>query len=356
MKSWRAYLLTGVLIAQTVGPAMSESAVKVATSPPGEPTANVQAVPRQILKTGINLNVTGLAPNSLQLADTIGLMPVLDRIQALRSQIGAWRGGSTLESLTARQDLLEAKQQAELIIQKADLEIDYTIAEMTAEQNVYSEILGTFTSQRDKAVFMANAASYVTNGALWAVAEALDIPTWKRPKYAISSGTTGIIAGLVPSFASLYAMKIVNGKKRMSEAEPNMLAKLFGYPTVPDIEYPRSVWQFLNQPPADDPKGKTRRDQLVDRWIADANIPAFTDRTSRKQLDVITASVAQRKGLSIATLTVRQVMLQQLSAEIMKMKRMLLELAMTVLGEKQLSAKLPDGQDYQPRVGMRGIP
>lgn len=66
-------------------------------------------------------------------------------------------------------------------------------------------------------------------------------------------------------------------------------------------------------------------------------MPAFTDRHSKKQLDVLTASVRQRKGLSIGTLTARSVMLQQLHSEILKMKRMLLELNMAVGGMKSLS-------------------
>jgi hypothetical protein len=139
----------------------------------------------------------------------------------------------------------------------------------------------------------------------------------------------------------MYTLKAVNGKRKTSEVDPNMLAKLFGYPTNPEIEYPHSVWEYLNQVPAANPKSKKRLDQLIDRWISDSNIPDFTDRTSKKQLDVITASLAQRKGLSIGTLTTRQVMLQQLGTEIMKMKRLLLELIMTVEGEKQFTAEEP---------------
>jgi hypothetical protein len=121
-----------------------------------------------------------------------------------------------------------------------------------------------------------------------------------------------------------------------------MLAKLFNYPVSGDIEYPKSVWVFLNEVPADQPKGKSRKDQLVDRWIADANIPGFTNRNSQYQLNVITATAAQRKGLSITTLTSRTVMLQQLSAEVLKMKRFLLELKSVVVGEKQFETTITD--------------
>lgn len=89
-------------------------------------------------------------------------------------------------------------------------------------------------------------------------------------------------------------------------------------------------------------------DQIVDRWIADSNIPGFTDRNSKQQLDVITASFAQRKGLSISTLTARSIMLQQLQAEVWKMKRMLLELAMAAQNEKQLITF--EGKDSDPEA------
>ncbi len=202
---------------------------------------------------------------------------------------------------------------------------------------MYQEILAGFTSKRDKALAKTNAISFISNGALWAVNGALTIPGYQNSLYSIPSGIVAIPAGIVPSIASLWTLKQINGAKKQSDVEPNMLAKLFGYPTNPDIEYPKSVWTFLNQVPADEPRSKKRLDQLIDRWVSDSNMPDFNDRQSKKQLDVITASVSQRKGLSIATLNSRSVMLQQLHAEVGKMKRMLLELAMVVEGEKTLN-------------------
>lgn len=325
-----------------------QSAFAASTST--EPQANTSLIPKQILKTGVSLTAPGLAPNTVQLANTIGLTPLLTRIQALRGQVSTTSGVPTVESLSARQDLWEATQKAELLIQRTNLEVDFAYAEMTAEQQVYSEILASYTGERDTALARTNAASFIANGILWAVCEALAIPTYKFSKYAIPSGIIGIPAGVVPSLASLYTFKQISGKKRTSEQEPNMLAKLFGYPTTCCCEYPPSVWEFLNQAPAGDVRAKTRKDQLIDRWIADSNMPSFTDRKSKKQLDVLTASVCQRKGLSIATLTAREVMLQQLAAEVLKMKQMLLELTMALQGDKQLTAMEPTGQPL--RIGL----
>ena len=313
--------------------------VAASADPIAEPVANSNKFPKQILRTGINLSAHGCSPNSLQLANDIQLTPLLEQIQTLSGKVNGL--SPSPERSDARLDLLETKQRAWQIINKTNLEIDFTMAEMSAEQNVYAEILSTFTSDRDKLLAKVNALSFISNGALWAVCEGFDIPTHTKGFYSNPSGITGILAGVIPSFASLYTLKAMNGKKKTSEVEPNMLSKLFNYPTHADIEYPASVWSYLNESPAEEPNGKTRKEQMIDRWVADSNIPGFTSRTSKDQLDVITASVAQKKGLSISTLGTRQVMLTQLSAEIMKMKRMLLELGMVVQGDKQFVATTP---------------
>jgi len=314
----------------------AQSMVNIASAVVGEPQANTVALPGQILKTKINIFAKNLSPNTLQMADNLKLTPVLEHIAELRAQVKEISGPITLENLALRQELTESLLQADQIIATASLSIDFTLAEIDAEENIYSEILATYENSRDKTVARTNAASFYTNGALWAVAEALDIPTYKYPRFSISSGINGILAGIVPSIASLYAMHQYNGKRCLSDSDPNMLAKLFGYPINSEIEYPKPVWDFLNTAPAGDTNDKARKDQLIDRWITDKNITAFTNRQSKEQLDVITASVAHQKGLTIDTLMVRQAMLRQLAAEIMKMKRMLLELTMVVQGEKHL--------------------
>lgn len=354
MYTWRSGLLSFLLLSsQVITPALAQSNAAAQSSASSAPAVNTQAIPKQILKTGVNLTASGLSVNTMQLASTIGFTPLIERIQSLKAQIASAGGAQTLETLAARQDLYDARQQGFLLIQKTMLDVDFTIAEINAEKNVYNEILTTYTNDRDKAVARTNAISFISNGALWAVCEALAIPGYKNAIFAIPSGIIGIPAGVVPSIASMYTFKQINGKKTTSEVEPNMLAKLFNYPTTADIDYPNSVWQFLNQVPADSPNSKTRKEQLVDRWISDSNIPDFTDSSSKPQLDVITASAAQRKGLSIGTLTTRQVMLEQLSAEIVKMKRMLLELAMALQGEKQFVAYDPNSL---PRIGSNQGP
>ena len=297
---------------------------------------NSQDYPTQILRTGVDLNTTDISPNSRQLADILKLTPLLERNQILRKKIDPTNFDPTLENLAMGQQLIACISESTQIIQQANLSVDFVLAEIQAEQNIYNEILTTYINDRDKTTLRTNAISYILNGALWTVCEGLSIPTYSNAKLSIPSGITGIMAGIVPSIASIYALKQLSGKKQISEKDPNMLAKIFDYPVSPEIDYPKSVWDFLNTAQVGEPTAKTRRALLIERWIADKNIPGFTESTGSKQLDVITASVPRKKALDIAALNTRLAMLQQLGAEILKMKRMLLELSMVIHGDKNI--------------------
>jgi hypothetical protein len=172
------------------------------------------AEPTQILKTGVDLCQRSISPNSKQLADIIKLTPVLDQLSRTKASLDRLGEGITLERISARQDYMAAQISAGQIIQKTLLEIEFVEAEIDAEQNLYAELLSTFTDDRDRLVAKTNAAAFYTNGALWAVCEGLAIPTYRNAQYAIPSGITGIVAGVVPSVFSLWAMRQYNGKKR----------------------------------------------------------------------------------------------------------------------------------------------
>lgn len=348
----RAGIAVLALIATSLPPAYAQSQFTSSTQT-FESTANTQKLPPRILKTGISLNSAALSPNSIQLANNIGLTPTLENIRNYRERASSISDKRSFDFLEARQNLYEENQKAYLLIQKTNLEVDFTLSEIENEYQHCVEILATFTSDRDKSIARMNALSFISNGALWAVTEALAIPTYKNAKFAIPSGIIGIPAGLVPSVASMWTLKQLKGKKMTSDVDPNMLAKLFNYPGNSEVDYPQSVWTYLHQVPANDPKSKTRMNQIIDRWVTDANMPGFSDRGSKKQLDVLTGSAAQRKGLSIESLTARSVMLDQLACEILKMKRMLLELTMAVDGAKQLTASDPNIERKLPRLSLQ---
>lgn len=338
MESGRRLTTVCLLAAITTAQSILQPRPTAAAAPSASQINSVE-VPRQILRSGINLDAKTISPNTVQLAQHLNLLPILSRLQELRARVAQRNTGNTTDSLSERLELLELTQKAQNILIRTSLEIDFVLAEIDAEQNIYSEALSSLQGSRDKLVARVNAGSFILNGALWTVCEALAIVSPLHPNYAIQSGIVGIAAGIVPSIASGYALKAYSGKHLRSECEPNMLAKIFDRPINPDIDYPKSVWSFLNTVPAADTgsdASKTRKEQLITRWISDKNIPTFTDKTNSKQIDIITATAAQKKGLSIDTLNVRMVMLEQLQGELAKMKRLLMEIAMAITDEKEV--------------------
>lgn len=302
-----------------------------------EVAPNTVKVPAPLLESEVSLTERGLSPEAVALADQLKMAPLIEQIEGERRRLSDLGRVQTLESISARQNLIEDRQEALTIIEEARLDIDYALAEIHDEESLYHELLDSYTARRDKQVAVTNEVSFVSNGALWAIGEAFDIPTWKRPKYSIPSGTVSILAGVVPSLASMWAMHIYPGGHYSQEQYPNMLSKIFNYPVTPRIDYPSTVWDYLNAPPSGVKTSKSRIQLLINRWISDKNIPSFTDATSRAQLDIITASKTHGRHMTIDLMAARLTMLNQLSAEILKMNRPLLELMMAVRGEKGLS-------------------
>jgi hypothetical protein len=305
----------------------SKTPVVAATPTSSEQGANSMQLPPHILSTGTDIHKPNLSPNAQQLADELGLTPLYARLDRVRNATGRASADERLDALESREVISEK-------LRRAEMEVNFVLAEIYDEQSLYNEVLSSYTGERDKIVAMTNAVSFGTNGILWAVAEGLDIPTYRYPHLSVSSGVTGIVAGVIPSVASAMTLKEVNGRKHSEPADPNMLAKLFDRPITARNDYPDGVWTFLDTIPADDPKGKKRKDQMIDRWIADKNLPSFTDRGSSSQIDLITNSEPQKKTVTISVLSTRLSLLSQLAAETFKMNRLLLELEMALDGSK----------------------
>lgn len=293
-----------------------------------ESGANQIETPPPILRTGSDVKSDVLSPNAIQLAKDLNLYTQLKSV----SDAGDFPSG-TLEQRVSR---LETRERVSELLRKFELEVAFVLSEIYDEQSLYNEQLVTIGGERDKLIAITNAASFGTNGILWAICESLAIPTNTHPNYTVSSGIIGILAGIVPSIASALTLKEVNGSKHSAPADANMLAKIFDRPVRPHNDYPDAVWTFLDTAPADGDTTKRRREQIIDRWVADNNIPAFTDRKSAAQIDIVTASTPLRKQLTMSVLSTRLNMLQQLASEIFKMNRLLLELEMVLTGHKHV--------------------
>ncbi len=291
-----------------------------------EATANTLSVPNPILTTGSDIRSEGLSPNAVALAEQLRIC----------DQLATLSGGSadsSSKSIGDRLDYFEKREHVSEVLRGAEMDVNYTLAEIYNEEATYNELLGTFGAERDKIIAKTNAVSFGTNGALWALCEAMAIPTATRSSYVLPSAITGVLAGIIPSIASALTLKQVNGKKHSVPAAPNMLSGMFGRTTSNELDYPPVVSTFLRSSPADSPN-KTRKDLIIDRWIMDSNIPVLTDRRSKEQIDAVTAVSDKRNSITISLLSARVSMLQQLASEIFKMNRLLDELEMALRGAK----------------------
>jgi hypothetical protein len=273
-----------------------------------------------------------LSPDAIDLAQHLKLTASLTRLADLRRQEAGLNGRKP--SLELREDIRDAKEEIVETIEQTRLDIDAVQAEISQDVTAYGELYQAYSEARDNRVNKTNIWSFRTNGALWAVAEALTIPTYSRPRYSISSGTVGILAGLVPSAFSACAVRESGGGHYCRLPRPNLLSKVLGYQTTVRTDFPDSVWDFLNSPAPGDTGGKNRIDRLIERWLADQHLRLFTDRKSTHQLDLLTGAV--QHNITIELLGERITMLNQLSTMMHQMNRPLAELMMFVRNNKEL--------------------
>ncbi len=270
-----------------------------------------------------------VSPLGLQVAQLLNIEDSLHRLEEMRKQLAA--AHNPKPSLETRQDYLELKVDMIAAIEQARLDIDFVIAEIEDEHARITELYQACDDERTRRINRANINAFRTNGVLWAVAEGLDIPTYKHPKYSIPSGTIGIIAGLVPSIFSLYATRVPQEHYARS-SYPNLLCKIFDYPTNPRIEYPDTVWAFLNAKPIEEPT-KSRRAIMIEYWRTDKNMQFFKHHNDSSSLDSLTGT--KQGDLTIELLSDQLLMLRELKAIVLQMNRPLMELMMLVRGQKE---------------------
>src|SRR5262249_4399511 len=177
--SAQALFVAWLLLSGVWQPAVSLSKAQTA-APAGRGRLDVP-----IFESPSDPNSFDLSPDAVQYSDALGLTGKLKRLDELRKQLEQFKGQKA--PLELRQDVIELKTDLMASIQQARLEIDFVVAEIEEEETIFEESLRAYTSERDARVNKANLWAFRTNGALWAAAEALDIPTYRTAKLSIPS-------------------------------------------------------------------------------------------------------------------------------------------------------------------------
>jgi hypothetical protein len=294
--------------------------------------AQHRSEPQPILMSKSDPYTPGLSQEALQLCEILHVTDKLEQIQRLQQELEQPDGQRA--PIESKQKLADLKVDLLTIIEETRLEIDFVVSEIEEENARFEETLQTFSDERDRRVNKAYNWAFRTNGALWAVAEGLDIPTYSSPRYSIPSGTIGIVAGLVPSLFSAYALRAEGGKRYEKAAFPNMLSKIYGLPTHEGIEYTESVWTYLNSP-TPGPDKRTRKEILINHWIDDKNISIFKHGMTKQDLILLTG--AEQPMVTIDLIKDRLTMLREVEAVTLQMSRPLLEINMVLQGKKKLA-------------------
>ncbi len=270
-----------------------------------------------------------MSPEAIQLAELLGITAKLRRLIELNRELAA-TSQTNRELRDERNDL---RFEVLETVEESRLQIDCVQSEIAEEVVVLEEARRLIFDERDKRVNNANLAAFRTNGILWAVAEALDIPTYKHPKLSISSGSIGILAGIVPSLFSGYATRSSAGGQYKRQVYPNILTKMFDLPTIPRVDYPGVVWLYLNATPPSETR--SRREIIVDRWKVDSYIHFFDKGETKDRLLLLTGNEPYIGDLNL--LSDKLIMMGQIKAVTLQMSRPLLEICMVAHGKKHFA-------------------
>ncbi len=257
-----------------------------------------------------DVTINGKGPISVGAVKVAKDLEMLDEIAELNDlktahQYVPGQRVHSLQVISVRQDLDENIMSAFLATRRVVSELDRQVAGYDAVARVLEE-------KRDEAIRNNNILNFTSGGALAMTQGAISIGT--PMKYQNAGNELGAIAGALTAMIGAYALKLQGGGKRSSERDPNMLAPVFGLVPNEPNKYPPLVWNYLND--YEPGQKKTRREQLIDRWIKLNYIEPLDKPSSKKHLEELSGTIPLHKDVSIDLLRDRIPMLQDVRAAV----------------------------------------
>jgi hypothetical protein len=199
-------------------------------------------------------------------------------------------------------------------VMAASLQVDATLAQIDNEIARANEVRGYLADRRDRAVSRANLLSVLVGGAVGATSSGLQLSSnLTKPAAGVGIGAGTLSAGL--ALAGIHEQK---GKSSPFDFDSNMLAEFFDRPTLPNSQYPATIWIFLNEIGPSGPAGLTRKEQLLQTWVQVKRIDSLS---STDKIDRVTSQPSENLHLTIDDFEDRGAMLQDVRARISYLKR-----------------------------------
>ena len=128
-------------------------------------------------------------------------------------------------------------------VMAASLQVDATTAQIDNEIARANEVRGYLADRRDRAVSRTNLLSVLVGGAVGATSSGLQLSSnLTKPAAGVGIGAGTLSAGL--ALTGIHQQK---GKTSPFDFDSNMLAEFFDRPTLPNSQYPSTIWIFLNE-------------------------------------------------------------------------------------------------------------
>ena len=243
-------------------------------------------------------------PSSESVARLIGVQSEISQLEKL--------SGSA--ALADRWQILWLHQHISEQVMAASLQVDATNAQIDNEISRANELRGYLADRRDRTVSRDNLLSSLIGGSISATSSGLQLSSGlDKPAAAV-----GIAAGTFSTAFALAGIHAQAGKSARFDFQSTMLAELFDRPTLPDSEYPSTVWAFLNEAALGAPAGRTRRQELLQGWVQVQRIDSLA---STEKINHLTSQPSENLKLSIDDLEDRAAMLQDVRARISYLKR-----------------------------------
>jgi hypothetical protein len=230
------------------------------------------------------------------------------------SELDQLRKLSASPDTSDRWQILWLHQRISEQVMAASLQVDATIAQIDNEIARSNEVRGFLADRRDRTVSRANLLSVLVGGAVGATSSGLQLSSnLTKPAAGV-----GIGAGTLSATLALVGIREEKGKSSRFDFESNMLAEFFDRPTLPNSQYPETIWVFLNEPSRTGQAGVTRKQELLQTWVQVRRIDSLS---STEKIDHLTSQPSESLKLSIDDFEDRGAMLQDVRARISYLKR-----------------------------------
>src|ERR1700722_8851205 len=255
-----------------------------------------------------------------QVIRTARIIQVLPEISQLNELV---RNQSETSKITRlRQAIIEK-------VLAASLEVDATIAQIDNEIAQSNEVRGYLSDKRDRAVNRANLLSIVSGGTLGATSAGLQLPSGENK----ASSIVGIAGGVLSSSLAISGIRAQKGGTRLFDFSSNMLAELFDRSTLGDSRYDSIVWSFLNDVAPTEEEGLTRKERLIEPWVALKRTDPPSTSAGKDKIARVTSQPSDKLPLTIDDLEDRSAMLEDVRAKISFLKRDLAALLLSLPAE-----------------------